>query len=465
MRSVTAIRLGTIAAFMALAGCALKDPPDATQLRADSLPNARIPPAWVSPGAGPGPVQDQWLLAFGDPRLQQLVAEAIAYNTDLRVAAARVEQAEAYVRIAGGEVYPAVNALAHGGGKLGGDQSGTQGWLISASWELDLWGRVRYGARAAQDQYASAQADYAYARASIAALVAKAWFLATEATLQRDLAAAVVRSSEDTAGLTRQRSQVGVGTDLDLALAQANLETSRDSLRALTLAREQALRALELLLGRYPAAEIEVPPQFSPVPEPTPAAGLPSELLERRPDVIAAERRVATAFDRVGEAQAARLPRISLTAGASHITSELFVLQARDYVVFGLGGNLFAPLFQGGALQAQVDLRAAEQKQAIDSYALVGLRAFGEVESALASEATLREREQLLTRSVRENTQALELEQIRYRIGSRDLRSVLQQQTTLAAARTQLVRVQSEQRVQRVNLLLALGGRFDAAPQ
>ena len=112
-------------------------------------------------------------------------------------------------------------------------------------------------------------------------------------------------------------------------------------------------------------------------------AGLPSELLERRPDVVAAERRVAAAFNRVGEAKAARLPAISLTAGVSSISSDLFVLKEHDNPVWSLGASLLAPIYQGGALKTQVEIRTAEQKQAVAAYAVVGLRAFGEVENAL----------------------------------------------------------------------------------
>jgi outer membrane protein TolC len=252
-----------------------------------------------------------------------------------------------------------------------------------------------------------------------------------------------------------------------VAVAEAGLGGYRDTLKQLELAYQQALRALELLLGRYPAAAIEAADRLAPIPPPVPV-GLPSELLERRPDVIAAERRVAAAFNRVGEAKAAMLPKISLTGGVSSISSDLFVLQDRDNPVWNLGANLLAPLYQGGALRAQVEIRDAEQRQVLAEYAQVGLRAFNDVESALATEFTLKDRESILMRAVADNQRALDLANDRYRVGSVDLRSVLQQQLALFASQTALVRVQSEARVQRVNLYLALGGSFapkaDAPP-
>ena len=146
-------------------------------------------------------------------------------------------------------------------------------------------------------------------------------------------------------------------------------------------------------------------------------AGLPSELLERRPDVVAAERRVAAAFNRIGEAKAARLPAIALTTGVSTISSDLFVLKDHSNPVWSLGANLLAPIYRGGALKTQVEIRTAEQKQAIAEYAVVGLRAFGEVEGALAAEIAAREREQILTQTLSDNQQALTVVQTQFKVG------------------------------------------------
>jgi NodT family efflux transporter outer membrane factor (OMF) lipoprotein len=433
--------------------------PSSDDLRREGLTNTSVPAQWKAAGAGTGNVQDDWLATFADPQLEALVAEAMKYNGDLRLAAARMEQAAAYVRVAGGELYPAVNAMGRAGGKLSGDNSGLKGWLVSASWELDLWGRVRYTKRGAQEQYASTEADFAFARQSLAALTAKSWFLATEATLQQELLVGTVDAASKLLQLAEERQRVGVGSEFDVASARVNLQTYRDSLRQVQLAREQSLRALELLLGRYPGAEIAVPAQFGSLASGVPA-GLPAELLERRPDVIAAQNRVGAAFSRAKEAQAARLPRISLTAGVSHISSELFVLQDRDNPVWSAGGQVIAPLFTGGALKGQAEARTAEQKQALAQYVQTALKAFGDAENALAGESALKDREAILSASVIDAERALQLAETRYRVGSGDLRAVQQQQLAYFASRMSLLQVQGEQRVQRVNLHLALGGNF-----
>ena len=430
----------------AFAGCALK-----------------APEAWAERPAAGGTAAGAWLAAFNDARLEGLVREALEHNPDLRVAAARVEQAASFVKVAGATLYPQVSALARGGGALSGDSSGLEGAGVFANWELDLWGRVRAGRESARGQYGSSALDAEYARQSLAALVAKSWFLASEALLQKQIAEGMAADSERQLGFTQDRLRVGRGDEYDVSLAQANLATFRDSVRSLDLAAQQALRALEALAGRYPAAALRVPAQLPALPGPVPA-GMPSELLERRPDVVAAERRVAAAFYRVEEAKAARLPRIALTAGVTSISSDLFVLQDRDNPVWSVGASLTAPLFLGGQLQGQVEVRTAEQKQALAEYGRIGARAFGEVENALSTAFALADREAILMQAVSANARALELANIRFRVGSGDQRAVQQQSLALHAARTALLRVQAERLVQRVNLHLALGGSFETGP-
>ena len=447
-----------VALAMLVSACALKPAPDRDVLATENLPNMKLPAEWAEPSAS-GAVQDNWVAALGDQQLSALVAEAIAYNADLRLAATRVEEAAAVVKASGAQLYPSVNLLARTSGKVGGDGTGIGGVLVPASWEIDLWGRVRYGRRAAEDQYASAEADAAAAAQSVAALVAKAWFVAIEARQQRDLAASMVANSRDTLRIAEQRLRIGPGNELEVEQAGASLQSLLDTERQLDLALSQATRSLELLLGRYPAAEIQAPNVFVALPQMA-GAGVPSELLERRPDIIAAQRRVDAAFNLVGQADAARLPRLTLTAGLTSITSETFVLQNRDNPQIGVGASLFATIFDAGALEAQADVRRAQQKQAAAMWAQAGLKAFGEVEGALANEVVLRDRESLLVVAVQKNDNALVLENTRYRIGNVDLRSVLQQQMAVYASRSALLRVQGDQHVNRVNLYLALGGGF-----
>lgn len=442
-----------------LAGCTLVTPPASEELRKDALPNVSVPQQWVQP-AEPGAVADSGFGSFNDPVLAALVQEALTYNADLRAGAARVEQARGYVTVAGADLQPTVAALAKGGGKWSGDYSGMQNALIGATWEIDVWGRQRYGARAASDTYASAQLDFEYARQSLAAWVVRSWLLAVQTAQQEDLLQDMLQSGNKLVEMTQQRLKFGIGDEKDVVQAQASLGEYRDRLRQIQLARTQAQRALEVLLGRYPGAEIQTASRLPAMPGPVPA-GLPSELLERRPDVVAAERRVASAFNLTEEARVAHLPKLSLTATFGAVSSDLIVLQNRDNPMFGLGGSLLWPIFTGGALKAQVDIRTAEQQQAVAEYAAVGLRAFNEVEGALASETALRERQVILEQVASDSRRAIELATVQYKVGSADLRSVLQEQLRTYGTLLSLVQIQGERLTQRVNLHLALGGGFN----
>ena len=456
-----ATRLLAVLGTLAVSACALKDLPPHDETVHQAMPNVVQPPMWAADGVA-GMISDNWLASFHEPQLDELVKEALAYNVDLRVAASRVDTAAAYLAAAKSPLWPQVNLLARGGGKMSGDSSGIQGVGLFASWELDLWGRVRAVTRATEMQYESAQLDAEFARQSIAALTAKAWILAVEASLSKAQAEAMLKADEELASLARDRLRVGIGDEYDVAVAQANVESARDTVRNLELSYANALRALESLAGRYPAASVTVAAALPGWPGDTPA-GLPSELLERRPDVVAAERRVAAAFYRVEEAKAARLPRITLVANFTSISSELFILKPRDNPLFSAGAGLVQPLFLGGLLQAQVEARTAEQQAALAEYAKVGQRAFEEVEGALSAGATAGERNQILALAVQENERAAQLAVIRYRVGTIDLRGVEQQQLALYASRVALLRMQSERLVQLVNLHLALGGSFEAA--
>jgi len=455
--------IGCAAALSALlAGCPLPAPPDAQHLRADALPNTRVPERWVGAPGDPGDVASGWLALFGDPMLEKLVAEAMAYNTDLRVAAARVEAAEASARAAGAALYPQLNLLAKGGGKMGGDATGLSLAGLFASWELDLWGRVRAERGAASAQYEATVLDMAYARNSIAALVAKSWFLAREATMQRAIALEMVQSSQGLAGLARDRLRIGKGDEYDVSQADSSVLSYRDLALQADRARQEALRAVEILAGRYPGAEVDAGMDL-PKPSSIPV-GLPSQLLERRPDVRAAERRVAASFYRTTEASAARLPRISLTASVNSVSSELFFMKERDNPVWSVGGGILMPLFTGGALKAQVDVRTAEQKAAVAEFSRVGSRAFSEVENALAASYNLDAREETLLGAMQANERALGFSRVRLDVGSGDQRAVLQQLLALHTSRASLTHVRAERLIQRVNLHLALGGDYVAAP-
>jgi NodT family efflux transporter outer membrane factor (OMF) lipoprotein len=461
-------RFGLLAlAAMLLVGC-VASPPPPEDIRKNALGNVALDHPWKAGAPAEGTVQDNWLASFGDSTLDALVREALAANPDLRAASARMRQAAEYLVQARAPMYPAVGIGGTGGLKASGGgadpSSAMQGVVAAASWELDLWGRVRYGRNAAMEDNVSAQADFEFARQSIAASVARAWFTAIQRSEQAKLTAQMAESSGQIARLAGDRERVGAGSDVDSALARANAHNLEDAQAQAEYARDQALRALELLLGRYPAAEIATRTEFVGMP-PAPPVGVPLSMLERRPDVIAAERRVAAAFNRVGQAKAAMLPAITLSLNFGYFDSDILQLKDDfDNPSGGIGARLLAPIFQGGALRAQVRIRTLQQEEALAEYAGTALRALNDVENALAAGRMLTTRARALGAAYDEQRRALELTETSLRVGRADRRSLEQQRLSTADARIALLAVQAEELSQRINLHLALGGSFEAPP-
>jgi outer membrane protein, multidrug efflux system len=459
--------IGAAVAAMLAAGC-VADPPPPDEIRQQALGSVALDHPWKAGLPAQGTVQDNWLASFSDSTLDSLVREALTANPDLRAAAARMRQAAEYLVQARAPQFPAVGIGGTGGLKAsggGGDPSSAmQGVVAAASWELDLWGRVRYGKRAAAEDNVSAQADFEFARQSIAAGVAKAWFTAIQLTQQARLAGEMVNSSTELAKLAGDRERVGAGTDVDTALARANVHNLEDVRAQAEFGRDQALRALELLLGRYPAAEIAARSDFVAMPPPPPV-GVPLNMLERRPDVIAAERRVAAAFNRVGQAKAAMLPQITLSLNFGYFDSDILQLKEDfDNPSGGIGARLLAPIFQGGALRAQVRIRNLQQQEALADYAGTALRALNDVENAIAAGRTLSTRVRNLSEAFDEQQRALSLTETSLRVGRADRRTLEQQRMSTADAHIALLAVRAEELAQRVNLHLALGGSFETPP-
>ncbi|WP_028452839.1 efflux transporter outer membrane subunit [Chitinilyticum aquatile] len=449
-------RLLSVLLLSALGACALQTPPSTAELSQQQLQVLEQQSRWAAPATDGQPASG-WLADFNDPQLLQLAGEALANNRDLKMAAARVAQARALVTVNSGELFPAVAANGVGG------KSDTQILSLGASWEIDLWGRVRSQARAAESQYASAQADYLWAEQSLVATVARAWFATVQYGLLERQMQEVVTAQESLLALTRQRVKTGIIADSEIQSVSSTLQQQRDTLQQISLARVQSIQALEVLLGRYPAAELKTAVVLPALPA-APAAGVPASLLERRPDLIAAERRVAAAFDLTRSAEAARLPRISISAAITDIESDIFLLNSANNPIKGMSGSFLAPLFTGGALQAQVEVYSARQQEAAVAYGKAAIQALQEVESGLRATQSLALREQALQQNVRDQQRLLEQERVRVKVGSRDPLAVLQRQQALLDAQMSLVQVQAAALNQRVNLLLALGGSWNVPP-
>ena len=422
-----------------------------------------VPSAWAAAQASVGSVRVGWIDTFEDNVLKTLVREAQANNNDLQAAAARVERSWALARQAGAALRPAVNLTTGGSrsGSVGGPAPDSRNVTLGlqVDWELDVWGRILSGQQAAAATAESFEADFRFSQHSLAAAVAKAYFLVIEAGLLAEVTRQSIGALTETNRIVQVRYDNGLGSSQDLALSKSDLATARATLAAAEGSRREALRALEVLLGRYPGAELQVRMSLPEIPPPPPA-GVPSEILERRPDLVAAERRVASAFNKLDQAKAARLPRISLTSQIGGSSTQLGNLLDPTNVAWTIGGNLVAPLFDGGVRREQVKIATAEQQQAVAAYGQAALNAFEEIETGLDHNVVLRTRDTALQEAAGEARKAFRLAGIRYKEGETDLLDVLTIQRKMLTAERSFVSVKRARLEQWVNLNLALGGSW-----
>lgn len=406
-------------------------------------------------------IETTWLQTLNAPRLTQLVLEAQQNNRDLQQLASQVQISRALLKRSDSFLLPSVSAAA--GADIGGRVDGSSDTALSlgleASWELDLWGRLRSATVADAQNVAANEADYLFAQYSLAASVAKAYFAAIEANELYTIARSTLETLQETHRIVSVQVENGIGDQGDLSLVSTDLANAQNSLYLSEAAQRSTRRPLQILLGRYPDAELSLDTLLPPVP-PLPEVSLPSELLERRPDLIAAERRIAASFNRIDVAKAAKLPSLSLNGSIGGASDSLSEILDPSNLVWQAAANLLAPLFLGGRLDAQVDLRTAQQEAAVASYAQAALNAFSEVESALDISAVIEKRLVALNLALQESKRALSIAEVQYEEGEIGLLDVLIIQQRVFAAQRNLAAVQREGLVNYIDLNLALGGSY-----
>lgn len=399
------------------------------------------PAAPADPAAG-----DAWWTAFGDPVLDQLQARLLVSNQNLRAVEAQYRQARALADSARASGFPTVTGsvgMTRGTSGSSGSSTASQGPAAvtnsyslgaSSSWEADVWGRIARNVEAADARVEASDADLAAARLSARATLAQTYFQLRSAECQKRLLEATVAAYERALELTRNRYAAGVAGRADVVQAESLLRSTRAQTIDVRLSRAQYEHAIAVLIGEAPAA-FTLAESDAPLPVAVTPVSLPSTLLERRPDIAAAERRVAAANAAVGAAQAARFPVLGLTAGAGYRSSDLSELLSLSSRYWSLGPTVAASLFDGGAKRAATGQAVAVWDQAVATYRQTVLTAFQEVEDNLVA-ARLLEHE--LTEQNAAVTAAAEAEAIalnQYRAGTVSYLNVVTAQTTLLTAR------------------------------
>lgn len=492
-----------------IAGCASID----QELLDTRLPE---PPAqWTASEEVADPPAGDWLAPFGDPALYALVDEAMGHNNNLLAAAANLEAARAGARITRAGLLPTLNAqggasrnaivtdpaiAAQSGGapvsagtsakdlenQYGVDRDGDgrldgldlngdgfaetplpnrrlyiNNFSIGAqlNWELDLWGRLTDETRAAYKDAKASLADFEGARLSIAGAVTQSWFALIEARQQRELAERDIKARERNLDVTERRYDRGVASSLDVRLSRSALGASQANFAVRKRSELEAARRLEVLLGRYPAAELEAAESLPELP-PLAGAGAPGDILSRRPDLMAVEARMEANGLRARAARKALLPRLTLSSQISTSGPDFSDILDPERLAGNIAAGIFQPLFQGGRLRANAKRQRAIAQASLLDYAQTALQAYEEAENAIGAETYLAMSETALKLAYEESAAAEELTERRYASGTATIFDLLNSQTRRISSESAYIQAQRLRVANRVALYLAIGGDF-----
>jgi NodT family efflux transporter outer membrane factor (OMF) lipoprotein len=459
--------------FLLLAGCSVG--PDYVR------PPVETPAAYKEAGdwkpAEPRDAQTRgkWWSMFGDARLDGLMAQVDVSNQTIAAAEAQLRQASALVAQSRAAWWPTLTGTLQ---KTESQPSATTGPIIGAttnrriiysmplslSWEADLWGKVRRAVESGESSEQASASDLINARLSVQAELAQNYFQLRALDAQRQLLEATVAAYAKTLELTKNRYTVGVVSRADVAQAETQLHSTRAQTLDLGLQRAQLEHAIAVLLGKPASGFALAAAPLEAAPPPVPAAGLPAELLERRPDIAAAERRVAAANAQIGVAKAAFFPAATLSAtyGYQSATTARWFTAPSNF--WSLGPALALTLFDGGRRAAVSDQAVAAYDQSVATYRGTVLTAFKEVEDNLAALRVLEEEAAVQAAAVKAAEQSLEYTLNQYKAGLITYLQVVQAQTAALSNQRAALDVLSRRIAASVLLVKALGGEWDSKP-
>jgi multidrug efflux system outer membrane protein len=454
--------------LLVAAGCASVPP------RGEVVPQLPAPEAFEGAPAAPAPAP--FWQRFGDSDLEALVAEALEKNDDLRLAEARIAEAQALLGIARADLFPEIGAqLGASRSDPGVDsppdmQDATDKYSLQGtiSYEIDLWGRIRALRGAAAETLAASVYDREAAELSVAANVSRVWLGHRVTAAQLAAARSTLKSFGEALGLQKDRFEAGVIDDLQLQQATAEEAAALATVKTLELSYLRERHALAVLVGKDPA---EIDGDTLPRPEATQSAGvpaipevppgLPSELLTRRPDVKAEEARLMAAAGNLAAARTAYLPSLTLTGNLGSETRSLGDLLKSGTSIWTIGADLVQAIFAGGRFKAGIELREAQQEQLLAIYTKRVRTAFREVYDSLVAQRSLREAVAARQAELAAREKALELAGLRYDAGYVGYLEVIDSQRFLFATQQQELELRRSALQNAVDLMLALGGGWE----
>ena len=419
----------------------------------------------------------EWWSTFNDLQLDGLVKRAVQNNLDLQLATARIAEARAVRGITKSGLFPSVGAgvsatrnrqrVIAPGGEVGEAEFNNFEGQLDASWELDVFGRIRSGVKAATADTVAAEESR---RAVLVSLLGELGrFYANLRGLQLRLVVAEknIRTQQETLEVTQARSKAGLATDLDVERALAQLEATRSGVPSLQSGIQAEIHRLSVLVGEDPGALVDELSASAPVPVTPPGVpvGLRTELLERRPDLRESEAEIVAATARVGEAKAEYFPRFVLLGTAGRQAAQLHDLTLGVGNFFSAGPAISVPIFTGGRIRSNIRVQDARLQQSVLRYRSAVLSALEETENALVNYSNEQSRRERLEDAVRANEEAVRLSNDRYRAGLTDFLSVLDAQRELYANEDLLAQSRTSQTLDLIALYKALGGGWQPFSQ
>lgn len=429
-----------------------------------------VPSAWkASADTAATRISTGWVKDFNDPRLRQLVSETMANNPDLLATAERLKAARAGVvrsranRTPSADISTSASRSRTNRDAAGGERSYSTSHNINvgASWEIDLWGRLRHLHTASQADYDATVADFRGTRLSMAANAASLWYNLISAENQVKLAENTLASYRKVEKIISRNYKAGTARALELQLSRNNVYGAERIVRSRLRRRDDARRNLEIILGRYPGANIAAPSSLPHI-RPSAPSGLPADLINRRPDLVIARKRLEASFHRAHASQKNLLPSLRLTGSTGTRSSDLANLLDPGFLASSIASSLSQSLFEGGARREDARAAVARNKAVVHDFSTAALSAFREVESALASEKWLKQQEHYLRKELEQAALAERQAERDYAEGIEgvDILDLLETQRRASNARSSLIDLQNQRIQNRINLHLALGGSF-----
>jgi NodT family efflux transporter outer membrane factor (OMF) lipoprotein len=446
-----------------MSGCAVG--PAYQRPDAPSSASFKAAEGWVAAAPADTLERGPWWTLFGDPVLDQMAASVEVSNQNVAVAVANYAQARALVQEQRASLFPTVSLSGSGDRSGGGSRDAANSYRlnIGSSWEPDIWGRLRAGVNSAKAAADASAADLAAARLSAQGELAANYFSLRQVDAQRALLIATTEGYQRVLKITQNRFDAGIAAKSDVLQAQTQLSNAQSDALTLTRQRNQLENAIAILLGRAPANfSLAAAPWKASVP--VIPAGVPSTLLQRRPDIAAAERRVAQANDRIGIARSAYYPSFGLSASYGTGGSRVSDLFSVSNALWSFGLSAAQSLFNAGATKASVQGAQAGHEAAVARYRQTVLDAFGDVENQLSATRVLEQQQALRQQSSNSADQVEEQMLNRYKAGQVSYSEVVAAQNSALSARRALVQVQADRQTTAVALIQSLGGGWHVEP-